>query len=54
VREFVCYRDMLVVETFPYCAINIAIDVFGTGFSSLSYLAKLPIDTLKIISRLRD
>jgi diguanylate cyclase (GGDEF)-like protein/PAS domain S-box-containing protein len=28
--------------------VTIAIDDFGTGFSSLSYLAKLPINTLKI------
>jgi len=28
--------------------VSVAIDDFGTGFSSLSYLAKLPINTLKI------
>jgi EAL domain-containing protein (putative c-di-GMP-specific phosphodiesterase class I) len=28
--------------------INIAIDDFGTGYSSLGYLARLPVNTLKI------
>jgi len=36
------------LESLRAIGVHIAMDDFGTGFSSLSYLAKLPIDTLKI------
>jgi EAL domain-containing protein (putative c-di-GMP-specific phosphodiesterase class I) len=40
-----------VIETLNACrsmGSTIALDDFGTGFSSMSYLSKFPIDTLKI------
>ncbi|HEX7907764.1 MAG TPA: EAL domain-containing protein, partial [Paraburkholderia sp.] len=33
---------------FKSMGLSIAIDDFGTGYSALSYLARFPIDTLKI------
>jgi diguanylate cyclase (GGDEF)-like protein/PAS domain S-box-containing protein len=36
------------LQTFRDMGITIAIDDFGTGYSALSYLARFPIDTLKI------
>lgn len=36
------------LEEFREAGIRIALDDFGTGHSSLAYLAKLPLDTLKI------
>ncbi|HZW25637.1 MAG TPA: bifunctional diguanylate cyclase/phosphodiesterase, partial [Gallionella sp.] len=36
------------LEAFREMGITIAIDDFGTGYSALSYLARFPIDTLKI------
>lgn len=36
------------LKAFQSMGINISIDDFGTGFSSLSYLRQMPIDTLKI------
>jgi EAL domain-containing protein (putative c-di-GMP-specific phosphodiesterase class I) len=37
-----------VLEALRTAGIQIAVDDFGTGFSSLSYLRKFPIDALKI------
>jgi diguanylate cyclase (GGDEF)-like protein/PAS domain S-box-containing protein len=36
------------LQTIRAMGVTVAIDDFGTGFSSLSYLARLPVDTLKI------
>lgn len=36
------------LQTIRDFGVKVAIDDFGTGFSSLGYLAKLPVDTLKI------
>jgi EAL domain-containing protein (putative c-di-GMP-specific phosphodiesterase class I) len=36
------------LQTIRAMGVTVAIDDFGTGFSSLSYPAKLPVDTLKI------
>jgi EAL domain-containing protein (putative c-di-GMP-specific phosphodiesterase class I) len=36
------------LEALRACGANLAIDDFGTGYSSLAYLARLPVQTLKI------
>ena len=36
------------LERLKHLGVGIAIDDFGTGFSSLSYLHRFPVDTLKI------
>ena len=41
-------HNTAVLQAIRAKGVTIAIDDFGTGFSSLSYLAKLPVDTLKI------
>ena len=41
-------RSIATLQAIRALNVCIAIDDFGTGFSSLSYLAKLPVDTLKI------
>ena len=41
-------RNIASLRAIRAMGLTVAIDDFGTGFSSLSYLAKLPVDTLKI------
>ena len=41
-------HNIATLQAIRAMGVSIAIDDFGTGFSSLSYLAKLPVDTLKI------
>ncbi|KAK0348079.1 hypothetical protein LTR94_038653, partial [Friedmanniomyces endolithicus] len=41
-------RAAEVLQQLKAVGASLALDDFGTGFSSLSYLAKLPFDTLKI------
>ncbi len=41
-------HSIATLQTIRDLGVTIAIDDFGTGFSSLSYLAKLPLDTLKV------
>jgi EAL domain-containing protein (putative c-di-GMP-specific phosphodiesterase class I) len=41
-------RSIATLQAIRAMGVSVAIDDFGTGFSSLSYLAKLPVDTLKI------
>lgn len=41
-------RVIPVLETLRSIGVGLAVDDFGTGFSSLSYLQRLPVDHLKI------
>lgn len=41
-------HNIAVLQAIRSMGVTIAIDDFGTGFSSLNYLVKLPLDTLKI------
>jgi diguanylate cyclase (GGDEF)-like protein/PAS domain S-box-containing protein len=40
--------NMTILEDFRNLGFKISIDDFGTGYSSMSYLKKMPLDTIKI------
>jgi EAL domain-containing protein (putative c-di-GMP-specific phosphodiesterase class I) len=46
------------LQTLRRAGVQVSVDDFGTGYCSLSYLARLPVDTLKIdrsfVVRMRD
>jgi diguanylate cyclase len=44
-------EDLVTIQSLwerAHLGVGIAIDDFGTGYSSLGYLAKMPVDSLKI------
>ena len=41
-------KNAAILSELRRCGIGIALDDFGTGYSSFTYLAQLPISTLKI------
>jgi EAL domain-containing protein (putative c-di-GMP-specific phosphodiesterase class I) len=41
-------RSIVSLSAIRALGVRVAIDDFGTGFSSLSYLSRLPLDSLKI------
>jgi EAL domain-containing protein (putative c-di-GMP-specific phosphodiesterase class I) len=41
-------RALQVLQSFHELGLHLAIDDFGTGYSSMSYLKRLPIQTLKV------
>ncbi|MEO8717964.1 MAG: EAL domain-containing protein [Burkholderiales bacterium] len=52
ITESVVMQDVThsvgILQAIRAMGVSIAIDDFGTGFSSLNYLSRLPLDTLKI------
>jgi len=41
-------KNIKIIEQIKDIGISLSLDDFGTGFSSLSYLRQIPVDTLKI------